>query len=240
MRRRWGTRGVGAVLAAVLIATGLAGAAPAGAAGANAAGAPANWAQDGYGPGNTGYNPAESVVNARTIGSVRRRWTAAPAPGSEGCGQPAVPPLVVGNRVFVLDSTGVGAYDAATGKRLWLHTAGYLEGTGLAVVGGLVVVTDVNCFSNSNYSSNVIALDAATGAERWNELTNWSTREFVADAGVVVVGGYCGVCSDAEYGVDAFRAADGTRLWSRANAVLAGPVSAGGRVLLSDPGRHRS
>ncbi|HWG98145.1 MAG TPA: PQQ-binding-like beta-propeller repeat protein [Pilimelia sp.] len=233
--RRWARRGTGAALAAVLLVTGVAGPPP-----ARAGGAAPRWAQDGYGPGNTGYNPHESRLTAGALGRARLRWAATADPGTEGCAPGSVAPLVVAGRVFVLDGGGVGAYDARTGTRLWRHTAGHLEATGLAVVGDRVLVTDVNCFSNSNYSSNVIALDARTGAPRWDALSSWSTRTFVADAGVVVVSGYCGVCDDAEYGVEAYRVTDGARLWSRTNAVLAGPVSARGRVLLARTDRPAS
>ncbi|WP_199512925.1 outer membrane protein assembly factor BamB family protein [Nucisporomicrobium flavum] len=201
----------------------------------NAAAPTANWAQDGYGPGHTSYNPAESVINSSTVGKLKTRWTVTPKAGPDSCPLDPVAPVVVGGRMFVLepDGNGVGAYDTKTGKRLWAYTAGYLEATGLAVAGGTVVVTDINCFSNSNYDSNVIALDAATGAERWSSLTWWTTDTVVVDAGTVAVSGFCGTCDGEEHGVEAFRLSDGASLWSRPNAVLAGPVSSGGRILLA-------
>jgi hypothetical protein len=33
---------------------------------------PSTWAQDGYGPGHTGYNPSESVIDSGTIGAVTK------------------------------------------------------------------------------------------------------------------------------------------------------------------------
>src|SRR5687768_7883754 len=122
--RRWGGQGPGAVLATLLVAVVALGAAPA------AAAAPAAWTRAGHDPGNTGYNPDEPTVNAGTIAKLKRRWTATPGPGTEGCGPSPQAPLVAGGRVFVLDGRGVGAYDAASGKRLWLYTAGHLEATG--------------------------------------------------------------------------------------------------------------
>ncbi len=35
------------------------------------------WAQQGYGPGYTNYNPDESQLNASTIGRVELRWNVA-------------------------------------------------------------------------------------------------------------------------------------------------------------------
>jgi outer membrane protein assembly factor BamB len=196
---------------------------------------PENWAQDGYGAGHTFYNPAESVINSSTVTKLKTRWTVTPAPALDGCAPDPVAPVVVGGRMFVLEpeTGGVGAYDTKTGKRLWSYSAGYVVATGLAVAGGTVVVTDINCYSNSSYDSNVVALDAATGAEKWSSLTPWTTDTVVVDASTVAVSGFCGTCDDAEYGVEAFRLSDGVPLWSRTNAVLAGPVSAGGRILIA-------
>ena len=196
---------------------------------------PANWAQDGYGPGYTFYNPAESVINSSTVKKLKTRWTLTPPPALDGCAPDPVAPVVVGGRMYVLEpeTNGVGAYDTKTGKHLWSYSAGYVVATGLAVSGGTVVVTDINCYSNSSYDSNVIAVDAATGEELWSSLTPWTTDTVVVDAGTVAVSGYCGMCDDAEYGVEAFRLSDGASLWSQPNAVLAGPVSAGGRILLT-------
>ncbi|WP_106124798.1 PQQ-binding-like beta-propeller repeat protein [Pseudosporangium ferrugineum] len=200
-----------------------------------AAAAPAaNWNQDGYGAGHTFYNPAESVINSGTVKKLKTRWTVTPKAAVDSCPLNPVAPVVADGRMFVLepDGNGVGAYDTKTGKKLWAHFAGYLEATGLAVAGDTVVVTDIACYSNSNYDSNVIALDAATGDERWSSITGWTTDTVVVDAGTVAVSGYCGIC-DEEHGVQAFRLSDGASLWSRPNAVLAGPVSRGGRILLA-------
>lgn len=202
---------------------------------AAAAGPAENWAQDGYGAGHTFYNPDETVINSGTVQKLKTRWTVTPKAAVDSCPLDPVAPVVVGGRMFVLepDGNGVGAYDTKTGKKLWSYFAGYLEATGLAVSGDTVVVTDIACYSNSNYDSNVIALDAATGAERWSSLTGWTTDTVVVDAGTVAVSGYCGVCDGEENGVQAFRLSDGASLWSRVNAVLAGPVSADGRILLA-------
>jgi outer membrane protein assembly factor BamB len=200
----------------------------------------AMWTQDGYGPGNTGYNPAESVVNAGTVKKLKLRWTARLGAGPEGCRPAPVGPMVLGGRMFVLDSGSIGAYDVRTGKRQWLFSAPYFEGAGLAIVDGLVLGTEVNCFSNSDYDTNVIAIDPMTGKEVWNALQSWSIDTYVGDAGVFVVSGFCGICDDARYGSVAFRVSDGRRLWTRENAVLAGPVATGGRVMLRSTTRPDS
>jgi outer membrane protein assembly factor BamB len=222
-------RKISSILAAVLLAAGAA-------APAVAAAPAARWGQDGYGPGHTRYNPDESVVNAGSIGKLKQRWTATAGPGEPGCEPATRAPLMVDNRVFILDSGGVGAYDARTGKRLWLAADFSFISAGLAVAGGVVLVSDTNCYSNSNYDGHVTALDVRTGAELWRATGSWMIDTVVADAGAVVTSGYCGTCEGFKNGVVAFRLSDGAELWSRENVVLAGPVAAGGRVLLSRTG----
>jgi outer membrane protein assembly factor BamB len=214
---------IGAILAAALLLT----AVPAQAAAPGPA-----WTQDGYGPGNTGYNPAESVVNATTIKKLKLRWTARPGPGADGCRPAAVGPMVLNGRMFVLDSEKIGAYDVRTGKRLWLASEPPFDGAGLAIVDGLVLGTEVNCFSQSDYTTNVMAFDPKTGKPKWDQLVSWSIDSYVGDKGVFVVSGICGTCDDAPNATVAFRVSDGRRLWTAENAVLAGPVSSGGRIML--------
>lgn len=218
---------VGAVLGAVVLAAGV------GVHPATAATPPSRWSHDGYGPGNSGYNPDESVVNTSTIATLKDRWTVTRAAGEPGCEPSPRPPLVVDGRVFVLDGGGVAAYSVATGKRLWLNTRFSFISAGLVVANGLVLVSDTNCYSNSNYDGTVTALDAVTGRQRWSSRGSWMIDTVVADAGVMVTSGYCGTCDGFEHGVAAFRLTDGKELWSRDNTVLAGPVAAGARVMLS-------
>ena len=216
------------VVSAVAIATlGLTNTAP-----AVAATAPSQWAQPGYGPGRNFYNPKESVVNSGTIKKTKFRWSFSRQDGSPGCAPGPQAPLVVDGRVFVLDGDGVAALDAKTGKRLWEDLSFSVITADLVVVGDLLLVTDTSCYSNSNYDGYVTALDVRTGATRWRTTGSWMVDTIVADAGVVVTSGYCGTCDEFEHGVIGIRATDGAVLWSHDNTILAGPVSAGGRVVL--------
>ncbi|GIF19971.1 hypothetical protein Ate02nite_27010 [Paractinoplanes tereljensis] len=215
-------------LAALLLTIGLGATVP-----AQATPPPASWGQDGFGPGNTSYNPSESVVNAGSIGRLKLRWTVTSSSGTPGCRPDPLAPLVVGNRVFLRDGGGVGAYDAATGKRLWRDT-GSGTAAALIVAGNLVLVFDGGCDSSSAYGSSVTALDAGSGARRWRRTGGWTVDTAVADAGTVVTSGACGTCGDAAHGVNAYRLSDGALLWSRPNEVLAGPVAAGSLVLLRE------
>ncbi|GAB7037163.1 MULTISPECIES: PQQ-binding-like beta-propeller repeat protein [Catenuloplanes] len=206
---------------------------------AQAAATPGGWPQTGYGPGHTGYNPSESVINARSVGGLTNRWTVRASLYPEGCEPVPEPPLVWDGRMFLLDSGSISGYDVVSGKKLWTYEATYFDGFGMAVSGGLVLGTERNCFSNSNYDTNVVAIDPRTGKEVWHQLQGYSIETSVADAGVFVVSGYCGVCDDEEHGVTAFRVSDGKPLWRQVSRALAGPVAANGKIVLRDPRNHR-
>jgi outer membrane protein assembly factor BamB len=205
-----------------------------GPAGPARAAAPA-WAQDGYGPGNTGYNAAESVVNTSTIKKLKLRWKVEAIPGTEGCsGQ--LTPVVADGRMFMRQGDGVGAYDAKTGRLLWRNTTVMSEeavGT-LTVVGGLVVTTGHSCYSNSDPSGHIAALDVKTGKRRWGTSQGDAIEHVVADAGMIITYGLCGICSTSS--VTGYRANDGARKWTIYDVSLASPVSAGGRLLLTGEG----
>jgi outer membrane protein assembly factor BamB len=200
---------------------------------AAAATAPSQWSQPGFGPGHNYYNSQESVVNSSTIKKAKFRWSFSRQDGSPGCHASPQAPLVGDGRVFVLDGDGVAALDAKTGRRLWDNMSFSFISADLIVVGGLLLVTDTNCYSNSNYDGHVTALDVRTGVARWRSTGSWMVDTIVADAGMVVTSGYCGTCDDFERGVIGIRASDGAVMWSFHNMVLAGPVSAGGRVMLT-------
>ncbi|WP_157751211.1 outer membrane protein assembly factor BamB family protein [Actinoplanes derwentensis] len=193
---------------------------------------PASWGHDGYGPGNTRYNPAETVINAGSVNRLKLRWTVTPAPGRPGCQPAPDAPRAVGDRVYLLEAGGVAAYQAATGKRLWRNTGFSQITAGPIVAGGLVLVATTSCESASDYDGSLVALDAATGAQRWRRTAAWTIDTAVTDAGTVATSGACGTCDDARHGATAYRLEDGIPLWTHSNEVLAGPVSAGGTILL--------
>lgn len=197
-----------------------------------AAGAPAQWAQEGYGAGRNFYNPQESVVNTSTIKKLKQKWTLTPAEGEPGCSAGGFSARVVDGRVFTIDGTGVAAFDAKSGKRLWSAPDLDYISAGLVVSGGSLIVNHTRCHTNSDWDGHVRALDVKTGKLRWSTSGSWMVDTVVADAGVLAVSGYCGICSDYERGVIGYRISDGARLWSHDNVVLGSPVSAGGRVLL--------
>jgi outer membrane protein assembly factor BamB len=205
---------------------------------AAAATPPSQWAQAGYGPGHNYYNPQESVINTGTIKKLKLRWSLTPEDGEPGCSANPGSTRVVDGRVFMISGSGVAAFDAKTGKRLWSNPNFSYISADLVVVGDLLMVTDTNCYSNSNYDAHVTALDVKTGAERWRHTGSWMVDTIVADAGTVITSGHCGTCDGFKHGVIGIRASDGTQMWSHDNTILAGPVSAGGRIVLTPTDRR--
>ncbi|GID97856.1 hypothetical protein Adi01nite_72680 [Amorphoplanes digitatis] len=189
------------------------------------------WTHDGFGPGNTGYNAAESVVNAGTVKKLKLRWRATPRPGTDGCLEQTTP-VVADGRMFMVDGGGVGAYDVRTGRRLWSDTAVMREMVHrtMTVAGGLLITTGYSCYGVSDPSGHIVALDAKTGAVRWKLLEGSATESVVADSGMLVSYSVCEVCSS--HRISGYRAGDGTEVWGR-EGVLASPVSAGGRLLVT-------
>lgn len=136
--------------------------------------------------------------------------------------------------MYVLDGEGVTALDAGTGKRIWRDPK-ILDGADfrkLVISDGLLIVAGTSYYANSDPDGHLYALDAATGARRWHVLQEPPVNELVVDAGTVVTSGWATMTNEDT--VIAYRGRDGAKRWSRTGAVLAGPVSAAGRVLLHD------
>ncbi len=192
------------------------------------------WTHAGFDAGNSGYNPDERAVNAATIGRLKQRWSVTPAAGAEGCAPALPPPLVVAGRVYVLDGEGVTALDAGTGKAVWRdrRILDSMDFRRIVVGDGMLVVAGASCYANSDPDGFLFALDAATGARRWDVTQEPPVNELVVDAGTVVTSGWATMTNEDT--VIAYRGRDGSKRWTRAGAVLAGPVSAAGRVLLHD------
>ncbi|WP_377884510.1 outer membrane protein assembly factor BamB family protein [Actinoplanes digitatis] len=200
---------------------------------ATAAAAPggAQWAQPGYGAGNTYYNPGESVINAGSVNAVKLRWSSALAtPEQWSCSGPSEP-LVSGGRVFVTDGKGIAAYQAATGRLSWRHTWANPEDEStphLAVAGGLLLAANHGCQSQSDPNGAIMALNLVTGRQAWRTATTIPLGSLVVDQGTAVVSGASASDTPAVIGI---RASDGAERWSLDDFRSSG-VSAGGRVLV--------
>ncbi|MEU7904615.1 PQQ-binding-like beta-propeller repeat protein [Actinoplanes sp. NPDC049118] len=193
------------------------------------------WAQDGHGPGNNTWNPHERIVTARSVAGLKLRWRVDSGPEADRCGRAGTPPVVANSRVFALDhaTNGITAYDAKTGERLWRFSSASFDALGMAVAGNRLIAVGARCGARSTAGSRVVALDVKTGAVRWKTSTHLRISSFVVDAGTVVASTYDGAGPDPGAGSVAFRTSDGVRRWER-DDVLAGQVSARGRVLMAD------
>ncbi|MCA2214144.1 outer membrane protein assembly factor BamB family protein [Jidongwangia harbinensis] len=194
------------------------------------AAASTGWTQPGYGPQRAFYNPEESVVNAATINDITHRWHVTLPDVADSCTGRAEP-LIANGRLFLADESGIGAYHAATGAPLWHDEWGYPEDETtphLAVSGGLLLIGNSSCQSQSDPDGNVFAVDVATGKQRWMVSIGAPVESLVVDKGVVVVAGSS--MSD-EAAVHAFRVSDGKARWNLRSYSSAG-VSANGRLLV--------
>ncbi len=191
--------------------------------------ATASWQQDGYNATDSGYNPLETAITPATVGNLDYRWSLTSPVVRDACSKQSRP-VVAGGRMFAGNQAGIGAYDAATGKRLWFTKYGRPSDSAtpiLAVVSGRLYVASSECTSESDPSTAIFALDAATGHQLW--LTGHDGHvSMVVDKGVVAVSGF-GLGGAVTTG---FQATDGAKLWSRSGELLAGSVSADGRLLL--------
>jgi len=192
-----------------------------------------SWAQDGYGPQNSGYNPDERSLRPGHLRGLAQRWTIA-ATGDEVCAHQAAPVIDHG-RIFLTGREGLGSYDAGTGHQIW--TFPYADPmdvrTPLLAVSpvnrGTLLVATAGCQSASDPDGDLFALDPATGAVRWHQHTDWPDYVLTVDRGAVVVAG-----ADAgSLGSIAFSIATGGQLWQEPYAMPAAGVSAGGRMLLT-------
>jgi outer membrane protein assembly factor BamB len=188
------------------------------------------WRADGYGPGNTGYNPIETEINTGTVASLDYRWSAVSPVVRFACSRQSAP-VVADNRLFLTDQGGFAAYNATTGARLWTYR--FADPTDartprLNVVGSRVFAAVTGCQSVSDPNGDLRAFNASTGALLWSVSRDAPMFGMVVDKDVVLVSGEDVGGSQ----VTAYRATDGALLWSRA-ANLVRAVSANGRVLIN-------
>ncbi|MFI7547612.1 PQQ-binding-like beta-propeller repeat protein [Actinoplanes sp. NPDC049599] len=193
-----------------------------------------SWPQPGYSPADTYYNPGESSINAASINAVRRRWTVALPEAGERCAR-AAEPLLADGLLFVPQETGISAFQAGTGRLSWRFTWPYPEDEStphLALSGGLLIVANSGCQSQSDPNGTVRALSVTSGRLVWSAALQAPVESLVVERGVVVVSGESASDSPAVVGL---AVADGTQLWQLADHSSAG-VSAAGRVLVSRVG----
>lgn len=188
------------------------------------------WRTDGFGPGNTGYNPAETTITSDTVNGLSYRWSIVSPVVRDSCGQQS-PPVVSNGKLYLTDQGGIAAYNAATGATLWSRRSSSPaeESTPrLTVLGSRLLAASNYCQSTSDPDGTLKALDANTGDVLWTVRRDAPVTVLVVDGDIVVVSGQ----DVFDPAVTAYRLSDGAQVWTRP-ALLPRPVSANGRLLVN-------
>jgi outer membrane protein assembly factor BamB len=184
----------------------------------------------------TGRDAGSSRIVAVDAASGRPLWKSPPALKDESRSGVTVD----ADRAFVGDESGnVYAIDLAHGTVVWTgETPGRVAGP-LAAADGVVVA--VVPASDANRSTTIVALDEATGKERWNVTPDAAAT--IASLASIVDGN--AVVAFADGSVLGLSLRDGTQAWSARIPALVSPFVApavgGGSVYLADSsgGVHR-
>ena len=193
-----------------------------------AAAASTSWTQFHYAATHSGYNPAETKINAGNASKLTIKWQRAlndPWPGA---------PLVAGGRVFVLNSSSGKLYAlrASDGARLWTVTVGADYNAAAAVYGSLVVAP-----GHDSTGGLVAAYSTTSGARHWR--TRIAGTAFISSP--TIYGSRLYLASDKT--VYALSATSGHVLWKTVVTTaqygdITGPVavSGGGQYVIAAGG----
>jgi outer membrane protein assembly factor BamB len=193
-----------------------------------AAAASTTWSQFHYAATHSGYNPAETAINAGNASKLTTKWQRAlndPFPGA---------PMVAGGRVFVLNSASGKLYalSATTGGRLWTVAVGADYNAAAAVWSGLVIAP-----GHDSSGGLVAAYNVSSGSRAWRARIGGTA--FITSP--TVYGSVIYLAADKA--VYALSAASGRILWktvvtSATYGEITGPVavSGGGEYVLAAGG----
>jgi outer membrane protein assembly factor BamB len=113
-----------------------------------------------------GGNAAKSIGHLTLAEAPTRAWIAS-IPGNGKARRLAASPVVGNGTLFVVDTQGsIEALDAATGGRRWTHPLEVTKDLRPSNFGGGVSYADGRVYATSG-SGDVVALNAADGAEVW-------------------------------------------------------------------------
>jgi outer membrane protein assembly factor BamB len=143
-----------------------------------------DWTAFRFGPGRSGHNGDETIIGARNVGQLVKRWsldTASIAGGPLLIGDPVVARgtvYVPANTTDVMGTSVLYARDARTGAAKWsrafeadLNGRGQRSLSAPAVGNGLVYVGDIGVSGagfGTIYGGSVRGYDVGTGATTWN------------------------------------------------------------------------
>lgn len=151
------------------------------------------WTQFGFGAAHANVNPYENTLSTSTAPMLGTLW-------SQSVGTTGGTPVVASERVYVGTSSGVAAFNVATGAAIWNKALGANFTASPTVVGNTLYIGDL--------SGNYYALNAGTGATIWKvTLTGAFYGSAEVTNGIIYVGSYAG-------SFYALQATDGAVLWS--------------------------
>jgi outer membrane protein assembly factor BamB len=120
----------------------------------------ADWPQSGGSPG-------KSMVHVIVDESLSKLWEQSIGDGDSRQRKLLATPVVAGGKLFAIDTKSqITALDAMTGRLLWRRPIKVAKRSGNVAFGGGVAVGDGTVFATTGYGVTV-ALDPATGAEKW-------------------------------------------------------------------------
>jgi outer membrane protein assembly factor BamB len=186
---------------------------------------PSDWAQPGYGPGLTYYNPYET---APVAGDISKRWEVPTRGGAPDC-EVGREPLVYGGNVYTSAPGGIAALDPATGGRRWFTKLVRRGISRMSVADGKLVALTYTCDGQGSF---LTTYSAGTGARLWEVPLGGPAQDMVVDRGVVVVD----TRPDYTLSTTGYRLGDGGRAWRLTGTRGDGLLSSGGRLLLRTDG----
>ncbi|BBH65057.1 hypothetical protein ACTI_17420 [Actinoplanes sp. OR16] len=181
---------------------------------------PSDWAQPGYGPGATFYNPAEARLDTQRF---TKKWEIS-THGAADC-EVGREPLVSGGNLYTSMPGGIAALDPATGGKRWFTGLVRRGVSRMAVADGRLVALTYTCDGQGSF---LTGYSAATGSRLWEVAIGGPAQDMVVDRGVAVVD----TRPDFTLSTTGYRLADGGRIWRLTGTRGDGLLSAGGRLLL--------
>lgn len=146
--------------------------------------------------------------NLQLSRQLRRAFTVSAGAGSSSDGRLTAPPIVVGGRIFVLDTDVVArALDARSGRVLWQRSLAPKGADTEGAFGGGLASDGARVYAVTGFGE-AVAIDAAGGGIVWRKSVKRSVRSAptVADGRMVFV--------DTANHIHALSTSDGAEVWN--------------------------
>ncbi len=176
-----------------------------------------------------GGSPSKAVAHVALPDTVAPAWSVKIGRGSDGTRRLNAAPVVLGGKVYTMDTEAtVRAFDAATGREAWAAAIVVKGEDKRAGFGGGVSAGEGRVYATSGYGV-VAAFDAATGAQVWRVALGVPFRGAPTVAGGRI---YALTQDNQLYALDA---AKGTTVWNVAGTVeVAGLLGGGAPAFAND------